>query len=431
MGIVALKADDTRAVAPMESDLLEAADLVEAVAPGFSIRIHNLDEIARAYGPEAALAASDHVRAFLNYELRGRESLGLAEYVLRQLSENPVAYDGQRFHLFVSLAPTGETENCAIKAMPTVHGNPAFPDDAWCRHYRADMALAVNLFDAMRDGRLMLAWQAIRSTDDPSDILYHECLLRILTAEGAIEPVGDAIEAIERIGLVRALDRFVAEEAVREIHVDRTRRIGINISAQSLVRDSWWVRLLVELEAHPRLAARLYVEITETAPMSSITQALELVSVLRGFGCHIVIDDFGAGHASIRQLLAFRPEVVKVDRFFVHYAKASAQGFAALGHLIGLAESLGALPVVEGIETAAECDMVRKAGGLWQQGYHHGRPSFARPWGLASPAGPEAVALGRVSAATGTSAGNQADRRPHWPAGARALPVEAGSRGWS
>jgi len=145
MGIVALKAENTRAVAPMESDLLEAADLVEAVAPGFSIRIHNLDEIARAYGPEAALAASDHVRAFLNHQLRGRESLGLAEYVLRQLSENPVAYDGQRFHLFVSLAPTGDTKGCATKAMPTVHGNPAFPDDAWCRHYRADMALAVNL----------------------------------------------------------------------------------------------------------------------------------------------------------------------------------------------------------------------------------------------------------------------------------------------
>lgn len=382
MGMAAIKAERNGASGPMENGLGVIASSAETATSSLSVRIHNLDEISRVYGPGAALAASDHVREFLKYRLRNRESLGSAEYVLRQLSENPVAYDGQRFHLFVSLAPTGDTGNCAHKVMPTVHGNPAFPDDAWCRHYRADMALAVNLFDAMRDGRLMLAWQAIRSAEDPSEILYHECLLRILNPEGQIESTGDAIEAVERLGLVRALDRFVADKALRELHADPTRRIGINMSAQSLARDRWWRRLIAELGAHPQLAARLYVEITETAQAPSISGALELVAVLRQLGCHIVIDDFGTGHASIRQLLAFKPEVAKIDRFFVHYAKTSAQGFAALGHLVGLAESLGAIAVVEGIETAAESEMALKAGCAWQQGYHHGRPSIARPWGL-------------------------------------------------
>ena len=126
---------------------------------GLALHILNLDEIAAAYGQGAAVAAANHVECFLNFELRDQDALGSAEYVLRQLSEIPVAYDGQRFHLFVSLAPTGGTENCAHKVTPTVHGNPAFPDDAWCRRYRADMALAVNLFEAMTEDRLVLAWQ--------------------------------------------------------------------------------------------------------------------------------------------------------------------------------------------------------------------------------------------------------------------------------
>ena len=386
MGMVAVKAERTEASRSIASGLSVVGGPVQTAESALSVRIHNLDEISRAYGLGAAFAASDHVRDFLKYRLRGRESLGSAEYVLRQLSEYPVTYGGQRFHLFVSLAPTGDTGNCANKVMPTVHGNPAFPDDAWCRHYRADMALAVNLFDAMRDGRLMFAWQAIRSAEDQDDVLYHECLLRMLTPEGEIESVGDAIEAMERLGLIRALDRFVAEEATRELRVDRTRRIGVNMSAQSLARDHWWAPLTAELGAHPQLAARLYVEITETAQASSISDALEFVAVLRQLGCHIVIDDFGAGHASIRQLLAFKPEVAKIDRFFVHYAKTSAQGFAALGHLIGLAESLGALAVVEGIETDAESEMALGAGCVWQQGYHHGRPSIVRPWGFAGAA---------------------------------------------
>jgi len=141
--------------------------------------------------------------------------------------------------------------------------------------------------------------------------------------------------------------------------------------------------------------------------------------VLRRHGCHIVIDDFGAGHASIRQLLAFKPEVVKVDRFFVHYAKASTQGFAALGHLIGLAESLGALAVVEGIETAAESEMARQAGGCWQQGYHLGRPSFARPLGLGNGTGRNMGGIGMIPAQPDT--GRQAILGHDHPAPGRVL----------
>ena len=178
MGMVAIKAERAGALGPMGSDLLTAGDLAKAAISELSVQIHNLDEIGRVYGSGAALAASDHVREFLKYRLRDRESLGLAEYVLRQLSESPVAYDGQRFHLFVSLAPTGGTENCAQKVTPTVHGNPAFPDDAWCRRYRADMALAVNLFEAMTEDRLVLAWQPVCASRDPSSVLYHECLVR-------------------------------------------------------------------------------------------------------------------------------------------------------------------------------------------------------------------------------------------------------------
>ena len=372
----------------------------KTAAPALSVHIHNMEQIGSAYGAAAALAASDHVRNIMKFVLHDRDQAGLAEYVLRRLSEHPVVYDGQRFHLNASLAPTSDPGGCAIKAS-TVHGNPAFPDDAWCRCYRADMALAVTLFDAMRDDRLALAWQPVRSAEDPEEILYHEGLLRIVTPGGAIETAGDAIEALERLGLIRALDRYVMAEAIRDLGIYRMKRIGVNISAQSLVRDEWWARIVESLEGQPQLAGRLHIEITETAPMASVTQALDLVSTLRRLRCRIVIDDFGAGHAAIRLLLAFKPDIVKIDRFFVHYAKSSAQGFAALGHLIGLAGSLGALPVVEGVETASESEMVRKAGCCWQQGYHLGRPSIVRSWGLGVNAN------GAGSGAGGAPAGSE------------------------
>lgn len=379
MGWEALKSASTGASAPMGFNPHLADAFVHSAGPNLSVRIHNLDEIGRVYGSGAALRASDHVETFLKYQLRGRDGFGLADYVLRQLSGNPVTYDGQRYHLIVSLAPTGDSKDCAHKVLPTVYGNPAFPDDAWCRQYRADMALAVTLFEAMADNRLVLAWQPVRNTGDPSQCLYHECLLRIVTPGGQVEPAGPAIEALERLGLVRALDHYVFGEVLAALNADPARRLGVNISAQSLVCDAWWARHLEDLAAQPWLCRRLFVEITETAPMASATAASDFISALRQRGCRIVLDDFGTGHAAFRLILALKPDIIKIDRYFVHHAAASAQGFDVLVHLIGLAESLGAIAIVEGVETESESEMVLRAGGCWQQGYHLGGPSFAHP----------------------------------------------------
>jgi len=356
----------------------------DLTAPDLSVRIHNLDEIGRAYGHGAALAASDHVEAFLKYQLRGREGFGLADYVLRQLSENPVTYDGQRFHLFVSLAPTGDSKDCAHKVLPTVYGNPAFPDDAWCRQYRADMALAVNLFEAMTQHRLLLAWQPICNADDPATILYHECLLRSEDADALRvgEATGPVVEALERLGLARALDRHVVANAIEELRVEPFRKLGVNVSALSLVDDHWWTDNLASLARLPRVARRLFIEVTETAQFVSVAQAADLLGRFRSLGCRIVLDDFGVGHAAIRSVLMLAPDVVKVDKFFIRGAKASAAGRRTLAHMIGLAESLGAIAIVEGVETEGDSQLAREAGAGWLQGFHFGRPSVSRPWRL-------------------------------------------------
>lgn len=386
MGMVAIKAERAGALGPMGSDLLTAGDLAKAAISELSVQIHNLDEIGRVYGPGAALAASDHVREFLKYRLRGRESLDLAEYVLRQLSENPVAYDGQRFHLFVSLAPTGETRNCAYKVMPTVHGNPAFPDDAWCRHYRADMALAVNLFEAMAEDRLALAWQPVCGARNDA-MLYNECLLRaepsgLPGAEHLADTAGPTIEALERLGLIRALDRYVVAKAIDELRIEPFMALGVNVSALSLTDDYWWADILATLKQSPRIARRLFIEVTETAQLASVADAANLLARFRALGCRIALDDFGVGHAAVRSILTLAPDVVKVDKFFVRNARTSPHGQRTLAHMIGLAESLGAIVIVEGIETESDSQLASNAGAQWFQGYHHGRPMVSRPWRL-------------------------------------------------
>lgn len=377
-------------------------------APEIALVLHNLDDIARAYGPSAARAASDHVRSSLKSLLHGRHSPGLVEKVLRHLSELPVVHDGQRFHLVVSLDPIPGAPMSGSSDALSGRGAQAFPDDAWSKRYRDDMALAVTLFDAMRSGRLLLAWQPVRDADGTTGVLYHEALLRTIHTdaidiESMVAGVSDSIEALERLGLARVLDRYVVVRVIDELLRDGDRRIGANISAQSLSDDAWWNGIFDALAVHPDVARRLVIEITETACASSQSAAAGFVSKLQRLGCSVAIDDFGAGFASVRSMLVLRPDIVKIDKLFVRLAAGDPGRRDFLRHLIALAGSLGADVVVEGIETADQSDMVRGLGARWQQGYHLGRPSLARP--TARDTAPEVLPCGDFEPAQGPATG--------------------------
>ncbi len=258
-------------------------------------------------------------------------------------------------------------------------GAPVGADQGWALSYRSDMEMAARLFSDMEEDRLLLAWQPIQNGVDGGKILYHECLLRDVPEDPGASPAA-AIAALERLGLVGALDHHVVSRVVEELACEPNACLGVNISAQSARFEGWWSEIEDRLRDRPDIAPRLVIEITETAQFPNIGQAVAFAGRMRKLGVRIALDDFGVGHASIRNLLALQPDIVKVDRFFLHRAIESDRGRATLQHLVGLAGNMASTIVVEGVETEAEDSLAVQAGALWRQGYHLGRPSVIRPW---------------------------------------------------
>jgi EAL domain-containing protein (putative c-di-GMP-specific phosphodiesterase class I) len=246
--------------------------------------------------------------------------------------------------------------------------------------YASDMAVAVAIAETIRTDRLFLAWQPVVGEDD-SEILYHEGLLRIVGADGALVLPGRIIPALERAGLIRQLDRHVALKTLEWLRADPDLRLGCNISAQSAIDDGWWTPVFAELAADPALAKRLVIEITESAQFSNISLAIAFTDRLRALGCRIAFDDFGVGHSSIRNLAAFAPDIVKIDAFYLRCAcrQPGDQGLQMLHHLIGLAGSMARDVIVEGIASETDLDVARTAGARWAQGYHLGSPPMSAP----------------------------------------------------
>jgi EAL domain-containing protein (putative c-di-GMP-specific phosphodiesterase class I) len=263
---------------------------------------------------------------------------------------------------------------------------PAGDDEDWAAQYRRDMMLAAQALAGTEEERLELRWQAVRSASAPERALYHEGLARLISREG--QPLSPAafVPALERLGLVRAFDRDVFTLVLNELENFPGARLGVNISAQSARLDGWWFSTLERLRANPDLARRLVVEITETAALTG--EAHRFVSALRRLGCRIALDDFGVGHASVRNAMALMPDIIKVDAFFLRRAGSSDQSEALLEHLVGIAAHCAPVVIVEGVETAAQSRMAERlqaryqspANACWQQGYHFGHAVHWREW---------------------------------------------------
>jgi EAL domain-containing protein (putative c-di-GMP-specific phosphodiesterase class I) len=128
-------------------------------------------------------------------------------------------------------------------------------------------------------------------------------------------------------------------------------------------------RIIGTIAEQRHLAARLIVEITETAAIKDLAGSIGFVDALKDLGVRVALDDFGSGHTSFLHLRTLRPSIVKIDRNYVRDLGRDPDAALFVGALAQLATGLGARTVAEGVETIAEADALRALGIDMLQGY--------------------------------------------------------------
>ncbi|HUI35044.1 MAG TPA: EAL domain-containing protein [Stellaceae bacterium] len=236
---------------------------------------------------------------------------------------------------------------------------------------------------ALRQDRVRFAFQPIVSART-GKVAYHECLLRLRDAGDGMVPAGDFVRDVERIGLIRLIDRHILDKVIAEAVAHPGITLGFNISALTAADRLWLRALTAQLRAHPGLAERLIVEITETAALYDIEESVRFVAALRRAGCRVALDDFGAGHTSLQHLHSLAVDTVKIDRSFVSDIASSPENQIFLRHLLGLAKGFGFSTVAEGVETATEAEVLRCEGVDFLQGHYFGHATTEPPWRLAA-----------------------------------------------
>ncbi|MCV3272088.1 EAL domain-containing protein [Roseobacter sinensis] len=180
----------------------------------------------------------------------------------------------------------------------------------------------------------------------------------------------------EELGLTAALDAKVFDLAINawsdvaRAGIDLP-ALSVNVSAERLTDPA----IVSDIRDAGPFPGRLSVEILETAFLDNISEALrDRLWELKNLGVRIEIDDFGTGHASIAGVLELRPDCLKIDRVFVPGIDQVAERSSLVKGMIEMAQSVGTLVTVEGVETESEAAALVAAGADQLQGYLFGRP---------------------------------------------------------
>ena len=123
----------------------------------------------------------------------------------------------------------------------------------------------------------------------------------------------------------------------------------------------------------------VYLEITESVPLSHFQLCQTILSEVRGRGVYLVVDDLGAGYSNLKYIADLQPRVVKLDRELIAGLTRDSRLFKLVQALVVMCRELDAMVVAEGIETEAELEAVIASGARFGQGYLLARPAFPLP----------------------------------------------------
>jgi diguanylate cyclase (GGDEF)-like protein len=244
---------------------------------------------------------------------------------------------------------------------------------------RANIRVTDEIVTALNERRVVMAYEPVIAAASRKTA-FHECLLRIRNAEGDFSLAPDIVPVAEKLGLIRLVDHRVLELVVAELADTPDIHLSLNISPETTTDPDWWASVESLMRAHPGVAERMIVEITETVAIQDLNDVRSFVTRLKNLGSRIAIDDFGAGYTSFRNLRKLGVDIVKLDGAFVQNITRSSDDLAFVQTMIDLARRLEIKTVAEWVQDEESAVLLRDLGCDYIQGRLVGLASTHKPW---------------------------------------------------
>jgi len=223
------------------------------------------------------------------------------------------------------------------------------PDDVELVQRRGEMEWVEQINRALQDDQLVLHKQCIIALDGTQNGPSCEFLLRLKGHDGKLILPGAFIPAAERYDLMPKLDRWVVSHVISFLkekfasHQASAKGLYfVNLSGATLGDESFLEFVKNALTNSGLPPQSICFEITETAAIANLSNALSFIHYVKSLGCKIALDDFGTGLSSFSYLKTFAADYLKIDGGFVRdmlndpMDSAIVQAINNIGHVAGM-----------------------------------------------------------------------------------------------
>jgi len=353
--------------------------------------VRDIDTVARLGGDEFAVllapGPADHVAV-------------LARRVLAAL-ELPLSLNGTSVEVAgsigIAMAGRGQTADELLRNADLAMYTAKAAGGNGFALYKPSMQQAIaervrvetGLRTAWLTGDLLVHYQPIVDLAN-GRMVSIEALARWKHPDGDVIPPDVFIPIAERTGLIIPIGARILNEACQQLAAwqrdygdaaDVT--MSVNVSPCQLYSDDL-VAIVAEALRSAGVEPRyLILEVTETAIMDDMDNAIRILSRLKALGVGLAIDDFGVGASSLARLRRLPVSVVKIDKSLVDHVPDGHVASGLLDAVVGMVRALQLRTTIEGVERADQATHLRESGYDLAQGFYYARPMDAETLGRA------------------------------------------------
>ncbi len=194
---------------------------------------------------------------------------------------------------------------------------------------------------------------------------------------GAVRP-DEVVMVAEQLGLMGSLTHWILNASLREyaklLKTGIPGTISINLSPGNLLDKELPSVIQNALAVWQVPPQRLILEVTESALIENLDEALDSLHGLKRLGCKLALDDFGTGYSSLSYLKRLPIDELKIDRSFIVAMRESTKDANIVRTIIELAHLLEMHVVAEGVEDEDTLRLLADMNTDVIQGYCFSKP---------------------------------------------------------
>jgi diguanylate cyclase (GGDEF)-like protein/PAS domain S-box-containing protein len=253
-------------------------------------------------------------------------------------------------------------------------------------HSRAEgrLRLESDLRTAMALRQFRVYYQPIVHLNTRQTVSFEALLRWDHPTQGLISPYR-FIEAAEDTGILVSIGHWLILQACRQLREweadnvsGQAMNITVNVSARQLADARLANDIQEALQQTGIDPSRLQLELTESAAAADPKLTVTVFSHLKHMGIGVILDDFGTGSTSLRDLRRFPLDALKIDRSLVSEMQSDRAAFDIVELIIAMAHKMSLRGIAAGIETARQMERLIELGCEYGQGYYFSQPLDAK-----------------------------------------------------